>query len=189
MTARKAVDNELTKETIMEAARILFQEQGYRKVSMRQIAKVLGYSHGSIYYHFKNKAELFYALVNQDFAMLDNLLMKVMDQAFESPYEQLQEVCLRFIHFSFTHKSHYEMMFLIQDDELEGVKNSADESYDGFAKAVWKLCPKHANVHSIFSLFISLQGFITHYLKANVPFDEIESFAKSHVAFITRGLC
>lgn len=173
----------------MEAARSLFQEQGYRKVSMRQIAKVLGYSHGSIYYHFKNKGELFYALVDQDFGMLDDLLMEVMGQSYDTPYEQLQAVCLGFIHFSFTHKSHYEMMFLIQDDELEGIKNSSNESYDRFAKAVWELCPKHANIHSVFSLFISLQGFITHYLRANVTYDEIELFAKSHVSFITRGMC
>ncbi len=172
----------------MKAARTLFQEQGYRKVSMRQIANVLGYSHGSIYYHFKNKAELFYALVDQDFAMLDGFLKEAMNQSYETSYEQLQTVCMCFIHFSFTYKSHYEMMFLIQEVELEGIKNAANESYNHFAKAVWELSPKHANVHSVFSLFLSLQGFITHYLKSDVTYNDIETFAKAHVAFITRGL-
>ena len=58
MTPRKAVDNELTKEMIMDTARELFAEQGFQHVSMRKIAQSLGYSHGALYYHFKNKAEI-----------------------------------------------------------------------------------------------------------------------------------
>lgn len=63
MSPRKSGHPELTREMIMDAARDLFVQKGYQHVSMRQIAKELNYSHGAIYYHFKNKAELFYALV------------------------------------------------------------------------------------------------------------------------------
>ena len=58
MSPRKAVKQELTREMIMNVARNLFVQQGYQHTSMRKIATELGYSHGSIYYHFKNKAEL-----------------------------------------------------------------------------------------------------------------------------------
>ena len=64
----------------MDAARDLFVEKGYQHVSMRQIAKELKYSHGAIYYHFQNKAELFYALVEEHFHLLELEL----DQYYES---------------------------------------------------------------------------------------------------------
>ena len=113
MAPRKAVQQELTRAMIMDAARDLFVKNGYQHVSMRQIAKVLGYSHGAIYYHFKNKAELFYALVEEHFHMLDQKL----DQALnlnKNNAEKLKDVLLGFIEFGLTYQSHYEIMFLIK---------------------------------------------------------------------------
>ena len=78
MSPRKSVLQELTREMIMEAARNLFVRNGYQHVSMRQIAKELGYSHGALYYHFENKAALFYALVEEHFFMLEKILFDEM---------------------------------------------------------------------------------------------------------------
>ncbi|MBR8644062.1 TetR/AcrR family transcriptional regulator [[Brevibacterium] frigoritolerans] len=36
------------------------------------MAKSLDCSHGAIYYHFKNKAEIFYSLVKTDFSVLNS---------------------------------------------------------------------------------------------------------------------
>ena len=78
MSPRKSVQRELTREMIMDAARDLFVKKGYQHVSMRQIAKELNYSHGAIYYHFQNKAELFYALVEEHFGLLEQELDRIM---------------------------------------------------------------------------------------------------------------
>ena len=48
---------------ILEAARGLFIAQGYRGLSMREIASVLGVSKPALYYHFKDKEELFLAIL------------------------------------------------------------------------------------------------------------------------------
>ncbi len=66
--ARKAVAQELSRERILTEARELFATFGYRALTMRSIAKAMGYSHGALYYHFNEKAELFYALIKEDFA-------------------------------------------------------------------------------------------------------------------------
>src|SRR5690625_6951788 len=65
----KGNKTELTREVIMGVARELLVEKGYANVSMRQIANKINCSHGAIYYHFKNKAELFYALVEDHFSI------------------------------------------------------------------------------------------------------------------------
>ena len=80
MSPRKSVQQELTREMIMDAARDLFVKNGYQHVSMRQIAKELNYSHGAIYYHFQNKAELFYALVEEHFGLLEQELDRIMSE-------------------------------------------------------------------------------------------------------------
>lgn len=58
MSPRKLVEKELDKSIILDAARALFADHGYQAISIRMIAKKLGYSSGSLYYHFKDKAEI-----------------------------------------------------------------------------------------------------------------------------------
>ena len=74
---------------------------------MRQVAKELGYSHGAIYYHFKNKAELFFALVEEHFHMLDQVLDRILEEELDT-LEKLKKVMLGFIEFGLTYQSHYE---------------------------------------------------------------------------------
>ena len=48
-----------TKKMILESARVLFTERGYRSVSTREIAEAAGVNLGSIQYHFGSKSRLF----------------------------------------------------------------------------------------------------------------------------------
>lgn len=48
---------------ILIAARQLFIQQGYHALSMRQIATAVGVSKPALYYHFRDKEELFLAVI------------------------------------------------------------------------------------------------------------------------------
>ena len=50
-------------DAILEAAKRLFVEQGFRGISMRQIAEAVGVTKAALYYHFQDKEELFVAIV------------------------------------------------------------------------------------------------------------------------------
>ncbi len=50
--------------TIIEKAKTLFIEHGYHGLSMREIAEEVGVSKPALYYHFKDKEELFCAVLN-----------------------------------------------------------------------------------------------------------------------------
>lgn len=115
---RKAVDQELSRERILEVARHLFVTKGYRAISMRSIGQHLGYSHGSLYYHFKDKAELFYALVREDFNRLERLFERVLNQTPSEGLSKMEQVLLEFIRFGLDHPHHYEIMFMTRDEEL-----------------------------------------------------------------------
>jgi AcrR family transcriptional regulator len=50
---------EKTSTRIVEAARLLFEQQGYHGTSMRQIAQEAGIALSGIYNHFENKEDIF----------------------------------------------------------------------------------------------------------------------------------
>jgi AcrR family transcriptional regulator len=188
MSPRKAVKQELTKEMIMASARELFLKKGYQQVSIRQVASELDYSHGSIYYHFKNKAELFYAIIESDFKLLDQWLDDVMNQKMDNR-GKLKAVLLAYIRFGMTHKSQYEMMFLLSDDEVKSYVNKGpNESYEKFAKAIILLSNKKISIQLTWSIFLSLHGFVSHYCRCDDTYVEVESLAESHVNFILKSL-
>jgi AcrR family transcriptional regulator len=172
----------------MEAARDLFVNKGYQHVSMRQIAKVLNYSHGAIYYHFKNKAELFYALVEEHFSMLDDILERIMKKNVD-PQEKLELIMLGFIEFGLNHQSHYEIMFLIKDEEVRNFVNQGpNKSYEKFAQSLLTLSQKQISIQEIWSIFLSLHGFVVHYSRHVITYEEVKGMALVHVKILLRNL-
>lgn len=188
MMPRKSVQQELTRSMILDAARDLFVTKGYQNASMRDIAKILKYSHGAIYYHFKNKAELFYALVDEHFGMLDRLLDETMEQELD-PKEKLKQILVGYIKFGLTHQSHYEIMFLVKDSEVRNYINEGpSKSYEKFANQVFLLCDKRNSLQEIWSLFLSLHGFVVHYLGQVTRYEDVEALAKTHADFLCAGI-
>lgn len=60
-----ADDAEDRRAQIIQAAAEAFMHQGYAATSIDDIAKSLGCTKGLIYYHFKNKSELFFSIHRQ----------------------------------------------------------------------------------------------------------------------------
>ena len=52
------------RQQILSTAKILFIQQGYHGLSMRQIAEALGVSKAALYYHFRDKEELLLAILD-----------------------------------------------------------------------------------------------------------------------------
>lgn len=53
-----------TKEWIIETALDLFSKKGFEAVSVRDISGKIGIKESSLYYHFKNKQEIFEVIVD-----------------------------------------------------------------------------------------------------------------------------
>lgn len=188
MSPRKSVPQELTREMIMDAARELFVQKGYRHVSMRQIAQKLNYSHGALYYHFKNKAELFYALVDKHFQMLKEELDHILQQDLED-IEKLMQIFIGYIKFGLTYQNHYEIMFLIKDEEIKDyINQEPNQTYEKFAQSVYTLCGKKVSIPQIWSVFLSLHGFVTHYCRHIISYEEVEGLAVQHAKFLIKAI-
>lgn len=188
MSARKKAINELTRELIIQKARALFVDKGYQQVSMRSIANQLDCSHGAIYYHFSSKAELFYAIVEEDFSKLNRRLEETITGN-EVKEDKLFLVLYRFIEFGLNHQSQYEIMFLVRNNEVDSLsQNAANDSYEKFAQAISELSDHKLDYKDIYSAFLALHGFVTHYRGYAEDFESAQSAAKAHVQFILKGL-
>ena len=62
---RKAEQSELTRGALVDAARGMFSERGYAGVSTEEIVQAAGVTRGALYHHFKDKQDLFTAVVEQ----------------------------------------------------------------------------------------------------------------------------
>lgn len=68
------------REQILITAKSLFIQQGYHGLAMRQISEAVGVSKAALYYHFKDKEELFLAILsgylNEIEAAIDEIIVR-----------------------------------------------------------------------------------------------------------------
>ncbi len=191
--ARKAVEQELSRQRILDEARHLFVKHGYHALTMRSIAKSMGYSHGALYYHFSEKAELFYALVTEDFRMLLERQKDMLRRTRLGDMAQLEKLMLEFIKFGLDNPNHYEIMFMIKDQELQRYSRTEQaQCLDLFATVVRSVVARQKDDKKMYSLpwslFMSMHGFISYNIHYNQTFEDVRKLAEQHVKYLCVGL-
>ncbi len=108
---RKDLDRERERRVeLLDAARALFFQHGYRGTTMQQIASRAGYSKRTVYLDYLHKDELFISVCAEGLELLLGILQRI-------PVDQLDtEVCIeRFpdalIGFSREHAEYFRMIF------------------------------------------------------------------------------
>ncbi|OZA07745.1 MAG: TetR family transcriptional regulator [Methylotenera sp. 17-45-7] len=70
MVRKTKEDAELTRLRILDAARSVFLKRGVSKSTLEHIASEANVTRGAVYWHFKNKTEIFHAIRDQVFLPL-----------------------------------------------------------------------------------------------------------------------
>lgn len=78
---RSKEDAEKTRQKVIEAALKLFSRHGYSQTTLAMIAEETGYSRGPIYWHFKNKDELFQAILGYSQTPLQQMVDRAASEA------------------------------------------------------------------------------------------------------------
>lgn len=65
MVRRTKADAQATRTALLDAAETLFQAHGVSRTSLQDIAGAAGTTRGAIYWHFKDKADLFNAMMER----------------------------------------------------------------------------------------------------------------------------
>ncbi|EJL71418.1 TetR/AcrR family transcriptional regulator [Chryseobacterium populi] len=118
---RKQEEKQEMHQRILNGARKVFLEKGYEKTSMRNIANEISYSPGSLYFHFKDKSEIFHQLHKEGFTLLLSQL-KVLNTVAD-PFERLKASGRVFIQFAQENKDYYNLMFMVEETSKSSEEN------------------------------------------------------------------
>ena len=92
-----------TKDKILATSLRLFNEQGVDMLTVRDIAKEVGISHGNLCYHFANVEEIIYRLYESLVAELDMIILEIQSShiTLNTLYQSTQYVFSRFYKYKF----------------------------------------------------------------------------------------
>lgn len=78
-----------TRDRILDAAEDVFNESGYSNTTLNEIAEAAGVTRGAIYWHFKNKEDLFQAMCLRIRVPMDALIEGIVEKGVNDPVAQL----------------------------------------------------------------------------------------------------
>lgn len=111
-----ASDEQDVRRRILDTTRHLLVNEGYAGLSMRRIARAVGFSATSIYLYFENKDALVYALIDEGMARLYQALQAA--AAVEDPVLRLRGLCQAYLAFGREQPEYYEIMFLLHSAQM-----------------------------------------------------------------------
>jgi Transcriptional regulator len=123
ITERKEREKQEMRDLILNTAKEMFLKEGYEKTSLRKIANKIDYSPTTIYLYFKDKSDIFHALMEIGFSILLGEFSKAM--TIDDPYERLRAIGAVYITFAFENAEFYDLMFIMRSP-MEKVHKETD---------------------------------------------------------------
>ncbi len=84
----------ITRSRILDAAEILFQQQGVSGTSLQAIAQAAGVTRGAVYWHFADKAELFNAMMQRVCLPIEKTATLLLGDENSDPLQMLRTLML-----------------------------------------------------------------------------------------------
>lgn len=138
MTYKSGGRAELTRQQILDAARMVFRACGVGRSSLEQIARFAGVTKGAVYWHFENKQDLFFAMCRPAMLpLIDHLNAALGDEAVDDPFDRIQRALQRFIELVTEDLKAREVLEIVRFrceyvDEFDGVHRAIKVSQDAF---------------------------------------------------------
>lgn len=81
MSVDPTIKDDLFQEQVIKAAQQLFRQYGLQKVTMDDVAKAVGKGRSSLYYYYKNKIEIFGAVMDVEISEILAEMARAVDKA------------------------------------------------------------------------------------------------------------
>lgn len=190
----KAKKQAYVQEQIAAAAAKLFAERGYRAVTIDDIASSLGYTKSVVFYYFKNKSQLLWAIFDQIQETYASDIKAIM--AMNLPTEVLFREMIKRHAINNMERSDWTAIYSRDDSELpesrrQIIKNKKKEYdnlfrkvyEDGIAEGVFRRMPTYVVVGGI----IGMCNWSHQWYKKSGRFSPTE-IADYYVAILADGL-
>ena len=100
---------------LVAAAHKLVQEEGYEGLTIRKLAKRVGYAPMSVYSYFADKQDILFALAEDAF---ETLARRIEEHPADDPIEALQAVMTEYAAFGLGNPNEYRTVFMTEKTKL-----------------------------------------------------------------------
>ncbi len=107
---RKERQKKEVRDSILQAAWHLVNEEGWQNLSIRKIADAIEYSVPVVYDHFENKEAILSEFNRQGFKLLGDKLSEAKGSQ-TKPVLQLEAIAFAYWDFAFNNKEYYQLMY------------------------------------------------------------------------------
>ncbi len=94
MARRTKEEAQETRSRILDTAEEVFREHGVASTSLGDIADAAGVTRGAIYWHFRNKADLFTAMLDRVALPMEEMIREAADASTADPLSSLRACCV-----------------------------------------------------------------------------------------------
>ena len=113
------------REQILVAAKSLFIQQGYHGLAMREISDAVGVSKAALYYHFKDKEELFLAILSSNLDEIEHAI----DEIRSKPVSYSEQIVL-FVEYVLKQPAKQRAMIRLASQEMSQLSATARKKFD-----------------------------------------------------------
>jgi TetR/AcrR family acrAB operon transcriptional repressor len=190
-----------TRNLILDTAEMVFLEKGVSRTSLNDIAKTAGLTRGAIYWHFKNKADLFDAIMDRAILPMEEFDCKCKTPT-ANPLDFIKKSAMKvmetLVHEERTRNAFEIMMFKLElvddmlpvrDRHINCRESCITDAQIRFQDAIDKqLLPSITNARlAAIGLHSLIDGLIANWVLAPKEFDLIEQ-AQFSIQCYLKGL-
>ena len=202
MVRRTKDEAQETRNRILDAAEHVFSEHGVSRTSLEDIAQAAGVTRGAIYWHFKDKSDLFAAMVNRVTLPMEAMVARSSDESVADPIASLKACAVSALMRTatdpqvqrvfdvVTHKCEYLGDMAGVNGRISSIqKGCVDRSEQAIRNAIKRgLLPAHVNPRlAAVGLDAMIFGLISNWL-ANSGYLPLERQAEAMIDLYLDGL-
>ena len=98
MVRRTKEEAAATRDSILDAAEILFAKQGVSRTTLQHIATAAGVTRGAIYWHFVDKGAVFSAMMDRATMPMDTAVKQLGEREIADPLQRLRDEMMAVLH-------------------------------------------------------------------------------------------
>lgn len=202
MVRRTKDEAQETRNRILDAAEHVFSERGVSRTSLEDVAHAAGVTRGAIYWHFKDKSDLFAAMVNRVTLPMEAMVARSSDESVEDPLASLKACAVNALKSTATNSQVQRVFDVVTHKceylgEMAGVNNRisavqkgcVDRAEQTIRNAVKRgQLPASVNPRlAAVGLDAMLYGLISNWL-ANPAYVPLERYAEAMIDLYIDGL-
>jgi AcrR family transcriptional regulator len=99
------------RQVFLRAALRMAEREGVGSLSMRELARRVGVSHGAPYHHFADRTSLLAAVAEEGFVLLARAMSDALVIAGKDPRARFEACGRGYVAFALEHRAHFRIMF------------------------------------------------------------------------------